>query len=139
MTIATSGRSALILAAGLWLCVAGPMHATESDASPADSSAKADGATGKPIALNKFAKPHHTRKTAKAAKPDKAAKAAATTNSDAKNVENAKSVDTNSTNPMPPRSPTPTLSCPRMHRPKRPSPYRPRPTACSRASVAPPP
>lgn len=85
MTIATSGRSALILAAGLWLCVAGPMHATESDARPADSSAKADGATDKPIALNKFAKPRHARKAAKAAKPDRTAKAAATTSSDAKN------------------------------------------------------
>jgi hypothetical protein len=89
MIIATSGRSALILAAGLWLCVAGPMHATESDARPADSSAKADAATDKPIALNKFAKP---RKAAKANKPDKAAKAAATTSSDAKN---------DSTEPMP--------------------------------------
>jgi hypothetical protein len=99
MTIATRGRSALILAAGLWFCVAGPMHATESDASPADSSAKADGATGKPIALNKFAKPHHSRKAAKTPKPDKAAKAAPATSSDTKEAKNVKD---DSTTPMPP-------------------------------------
>jgi hypothetical protein len=99
MTIATRGRSALILAAGLWFCVAGPMHATESDASPADSSAKADGATGKPIALNKFAKPHHSRKAAKTPKPDKAAKAAPATSSDTKEAKNVKD---DSTTQMPP-------------------------------------
>jgi hypothetical protein len=83
MTITASGRSALILAAGLWLCVAGPMRATESDARPADSSTNADSATDKPIALNKFAKPRHARKTAKSTKSDKADKAAATTSAEA--------------------------------------------------------
>ena len=78
MTITASGRSALILAAGLWLCVAGPMRATETDARPADSAPAADSAPGKPLALDKSAKPRHPRKAAvKSHKADKnAAKAA---------------------------------------------------------------
>lgn len=92
MTITASGRSALILAAGLWLCVAGPMRATESDARPADSSAKADSTPDKPIALNKFAKPRHARKAA--VKPHKSDKAAANAapkdTADAKDAADAK-------------------------------------------------
>ena len=80
MIITASRRSALILAAGLWLCVAGPMRATESDARTADSSAQADSA-GKPIALNKFAKPRHVHKAA--VKPHKTDKPAAKDSADA--------------------------------------------------------
>jgi hypothetical protein len=48
MTIKGSGRSALILAAGLWVCFAGP-----SQAAPATAAAAASSAAGAPIALNK--------------------------------------------------------------------------------------
>jgi hypothetical protein len=74
MTITASGRSALILAAGMLFCIAGPMRATESDARTADSSAKSDSAAAKPMALKKFAKQRHSRKAA--VKPHKAADAA---------------------------------------------------------------
>jgi hypothetical protein len=74
MTITASGRTALILAAGLWLGIAGPMRATESDARPAETSAQADGAADQPVAQTKAAKPRHTRKiTAKTHKSDKVA------------------------------------------------------------------
>jgi hypothetical protein len=74
MTITASGRSLLILAAGLWLGIAGPMRATESDARPADASAQADSATDQPIAPTKVAKPRHSRKVAaKTHKSDKVA------------------------------------------------------------------
>jgi len=76
MNIKASGRSALIITAGLWLCVAGPMRATESDARAADTTTKADGAAGAPVALNKFAKP---RVKKHAAAPSKSGKTAAKT------------------------------------------------------------
>ncbi|MET0876043.1 MAG: hypothetical protein ABWY14_02795 [Tardiphaga sp.] len=69
MNIKTSGRSALFLAAGLWICIAGPAHAQESDAAAAPAVAEA--APDKPIALNKFNKPRHAKKVvAKARKTD---------------------------------------------------------------------
>jgi hypothetical protein len=52
-----SQRSALVLLAGLGLCIAGPMRAAESDAGASDTTAAAP---DKPIALSKFTKHHRT-------------------------------------------------------------------------------
>jgi hypothetical protein len=57
MTINASGRSALILATGLFVCFAGPSHAT---AGADGATAKSETAAGKPVTLNKYAK-HGTR------------------------------------------------------------------------------
>jgi hypothetical protein len=89
MNIKASGRSALIIAAGLWLCIAGPMRATESDARVADTTTKADSAAGAPVALNKFAKP---RAKKHAAAPSKSGKTAAKTQ-DGKTQDGRKSDD----------------------------------------------
>jgi hypothetical protein len=75
MDIKASGRSALIITAGLWMCFAGPMRATESDARASD--AKATESTGAPIALNKFAKPRSKKHIAVASR--KSGKVAAKT------------------------------------------------------------
>jgi hypothetical protein len=57
MTIKASGHSALILATGLWVCLAGPSQAAEG-ANNAAASAKPESAAAAPIALNK----HHWKK-----------------------------------------------------------------------------
>jgi hypothetical protein len=64
MTIKASGRSALILATGLFVCFAGPSQA--AGAADATASSKPDTAAGAPIALNKYAKhgAHHAKKLA---------------------------------------------------------------------------
>src|ERR1700716_3137396 len=69
MTIKASGRSALIIAAGIWACFAGPLHAAEGadNATPSVSSQAAK-ATGAPIELKKYTKSRHAqRKSSKAA------------------------------------------------------------------------
>ena len=60
MNIQASGRSALILAAGLWVCFAGPSQAA------AAAGAAATSTTATPVAPNKFAKhaSHHWKKHA---------------------------------------------------------------------------
>ncbi|MDB5631612.1 MAG: hypothetical protein JWR49_467 [Tardiphaga sp.] len=73
MNTKASGRSALILAAGLWMCIAGPMRATESDAREPEPAATADSATDKPIALSKYTKHRSSKKSAKSHNSDKAA------------------------------------------------------------------
>src|SRR6202163_2255271 len=55
MTIKASGRSALILATGLFVCFAGPSQAGP-EADNAAVSSKPESAAGAPIALNKYAK-----------------------------------------------------------------------------------
>src|SRR5258708_6614720 len=55
MNIKASGRSALIIAAGFWVCVSGPLQATE-DADGGATVSKTETAAGPPVALNKFAK-----------------------------------------------------------------------------------
>jgi hypothetical protein len=55
MTIKTSGRAALILATGFFVCFAGPSQA-EPGADNAAVSSKPESAPGAPIALNKYAK-----------------------------------------------------------------------------------
>jgi hypothetical protein len=53
MTIKASGRSALILATGLFVCFAGPSQAAGS-ADNATASSKPESAAGAPLALNKY-------------------------------------------------------------------------------------
>jgi hypothetical protein len=55
MTVKASGRSALILATGLFVCFAGPSQAA-AGADGAAASSKSESAAGTPIALNKYAK-----------------------------------------------------------------------------------
>jgi len=55
MTIKASGRSALILATGLFVCFAGPSQA-EPGADDAAVTSKPETAAGAPLALNKYAK-----------------------------------------------------------------------------------
>ena len=86
MNIKASGRSALIITAGLWLCMAGPMRATESGARGPETTAKADGTAGGPVALNKFAKPRAKKHAA--AQSSKSGKTAAKI-SDAKKPDEA--------------------------------------------------
>ena len=61
MIIKASGRSALMLATGLWLCFAGPSQAA-AGAANATAAVKSEGAASAPVALSKFAK-HGSRKT----------------------------------------------------------------------------
>ena len=55
MIIKASGRSALILATGLFVCFAGPSQAAPGD-DTATASPKSEKAAGAPVALNKYAK-----------------------------------------------------------------------------------
>jgi hypothetical protein len=55
MNIKASGRSALIIAAGFWVCFASPLQAAE-DADGGATASKAESVAGPPVALNKFAK-----------------------------------------------------------------------------------
>jgi hypothetical protein len=55
MNVKASGRSALIIAAGFWVCVSGPLQAAE-DADGGVAAYNAETATEPPIALDKFAK-----------------------------------------------------------------------------------
>lgn len=73
MNITASGRSALIIAAGLWLGLAGPMRATDSAAEPASQTAQTERASA-PVKLSKFSKHHsHKRHVARTRKPAKTA------------------------------------------------------------------
>jgi hypothetical protein len=65
MTIKASGRSALILATGLFVCFAGPSQAA-AGADDAAASSKPESAAGAPIALNKYINhgSHHLKKVA---------------------------------------------------------------------------
>jgi hypothetical protein len=69
MTIKASGRSALIIAAGIWACFAGPLQAAEdADNMTASVSQQEAKATGAPIELKKYTKSRHAqRKSSKAA------------------------------------------------------------------------
>jgi hypothetical protein len=65
MTIKASGRSALILATGLFVCFAGPSQAA-AGTDNATAGSKSESAAGAPIALNKYAKQgsRHSKKYA---------------------------------------------------------------------------
>ena len=56
MTIKANGRSALILAAGFFVCLAGPSQAAPASADNAATGSKSENAVGAPIALSKFTK-----------------------------------------------------------------------------------
>jgi hypothetical protein len=59
MKIKASGRSALIVAAGIWIYCSGPLQAQESTGqAQAASGTEQPVALGKPIALNKYSKRH---------------------------------------------------------------------------------
>ena len=64
MNIKASGRSALFLAAGLWICIAGPANAVENEIAASEPKATVEAAPDKPIALSKFNKPRHAKKVA---------------------------------------------------------------------------
>lgn len=70
MSIKASGRSALIIAAGLWLGFAGPMRATDSAAEPAGLASHTESA-GAPVKLSPNNKSHkrHAR-TRKSTRPE---------------------------------------------------------------------
>jgi hypothetical protein len=55
MNIKASGRSALVIAAGFWVCFACPLQAAE-DADGGVAASTTERAAGAPVALNKFAK-----------------------------------------------------------------------------------
>ena len=80
MNIKFHGRTALIAAAGLWMCVS-PMHVTKAfaqDAEPAATEAAPEAPAGKPIALKKFTRRNVAKKkvaTVTRAEKVKAAKA----------------------------------------------------------------
>jgi hypothetical protein len=61
MNIKASGRSALIIAAGFWLCVSGPLQAAE-DTDGGVAASKTESVAGAPVALSKFTKKSRTRK-----------------------------------------------------------------------------
>jgi hypothetical protein len=81
MNIKASGRSALIVAAGFWLCVSGPLQAAE-DADGGVTASRTETAAGPPVALSKFTKKSRhwkhvssQRKSVKAASRDSAERA----------------------------------------------------------------
>jgi len=62
MTIKANGRSALIIAAGIWACFAGPLQAAQdADEAAPSVSKQASEATGAPIELKKYTKPRHSK------------------------------------------------------------------------------
>lgn len=63
MIIKASGRSALILATGLFVCFTGPSQAAPGS-DTATASSKSEKATGTPVALNKYARSRHLKKYA---------------------------------------------------------------------------
>jgi hypothetical protein len=82
MTTRANGRSALILATGLFVCFAGPSQAAGADADNAATSSKPENAAGAPIALDKYTKHaarHAHRKSSKVALKSSTAKKPATT------------------------------------------------------------
>jgi hypothetical protein len=92
MMIKTSGQSALILATGLFVCLAAPSQA--AGANDAAASAKPESAAGAPLVLNK----HHWKKSAHRKSSDEALKsssdkkAAATDLATADNSDNPPSI-----------------------------------------------
>jgi hypothetical protein len=55
MNFKASGRAALIIAAGFWMCVSGPLQAAE-DADGGVTASRTEAAAGPPVVLNKFTK-----------------------------------------------------------------------------------
>ena len=77
MTIKASGRSALIIAAGLWACFSSPLQAAGTTDRDAPAMAKqGSNATGAPIALKKYTQSRHLKKSAQRKSAKVAAKSA---------------------------------------------------------------
>lgn len=92
MNIKASGRSALIIAAGFWVCFASPLQAAE-DADGGVTASKAESVAGPPVALNKFAK--KSRPWKRVSWPRKSVKVAAKASTDnAKPSRIKKAIDT---------------------------------------------
>ena len=92
MTIKASGRSALILATGLLVCLAGPSQAAPASADNAGANAKSETAAGAPIALNKYARHgsrYAHRKSSKLALKSVAGKKAAAADAAANDADQA--------------------------------------------------
>jgi hypothetical protein len=105
MNIKASGRSALIIAAGFWVCFSGPLQAAE-DGDGGTSASKAEGAAGAPVALNKFTrKSRHWRHLSSHRKSVKVASKASTgtaKDSDKKKAIEADAVLKDDDSPLPP-------------------------------------
>jgi hypothetical protein len=73
MNIKASGRSALIIAAGFFVCVSGPLQAAE-DADGGVTASRTETAAGPPVALSKFTKrSRHWKRVSSQRKPVKLA------------------------------------------------------------------
>jgi hypothetical protein len=79
MNIKASGRSALIIAAGFWVCFSGPLQAAE-DADGGVAASKTESAAGPPVALSKFAKKSRWKRVSPNRKPVKVASKASMDN-----------------------------------------------------------
>jgi hypothetical protein len=80
MNIKASGRSALIIATGFWVCLASPLQAAE-DADGGVAASTTETAAGPPVALNKFVrKSRHWKRVSSQRKPVKVASKASTEN-----------------------------------------------------------
>lgn len=74
MNIRASGRAALVIAAGLWICTSVPLHATENDTPSSEPAATVGSATDTSAEPTKTAKHRSARKTeAKSRKSDRQA------------------------------------------------------------------
>ena len=105
MNIRASGRSALIIAAGLWLGFAGPMRVTDSAAEPAGQAAQTENA-GAPVKLSKYTKhrshKHHKRHAAHTRKSHKTASKEADAQADKTASARRKMQDSDKHVPLPP-------------------------------------
>jgi hypothetical protein len=81
MNIRASGRSALIIAAGLWLGFAGPLHTADAAAATSDQAAATGEASGPPVKLSKFTK-HRSHHASRHVAHRKSAKVASKTKTD---------------------------------------------------------
>ena len=90
MNIKASGRSALIIAAGFWMCICGPLQAAE-DADGGVAASKTESAAGPPVALNKFTK--KSRSLKRASSQRKAVKVAKASTENAKPSRTRKAIE----------------------------------------------
>ena len=90
MNIKASGRSALIIAAGFWVCLSGPLQAAE-DADGGATASTTERAAGAPIALNKFAK--KSRYGRHASSQRKSVRVASKASTDGSKTSKKKSID----------------------------------------------
>src|SRR5467141_2377079 len=90
MNIKASGRSALIIAAGFWVCFASPLQAAE-DADGGVTASKAESVAGPPVALNKFAR--KSRHWKHVSSPRKSVKVAKASTDNTKTSEKKQAID----------------------------------------------